>query len=130
MASENHETVADVLAEFRREHIEIMDTRLYAPADYIADYINTLIDRISAAVQRERAAVQRERARDYDLIFRMMWFNAQEFREDWSFGAYAKTIRDCCTRIGIKYSPDGRSIAEAIDRMPMSKVIETEVCGE
>ena len=119
MASENHKTVADVLAECRREYREILDTRLYAPADYI----KTLIDRISAAVTRERE-------RDRNLLFRLLWFNAQEFREDWSFGAYAKTIRDCCARIGVKYSPDGRSIAEAIDRMPMAKAIETEVCGE
>ena len=53
MASENHETVADVLAECRREYREILDTRLYAPADYI----KTLIDRVSAAVEREREAV-------------------------------------------------------------------------
>ena len=117
MASENHETVADVLAEFRREHIEIMDTRLYVPADYI----KTLIDRISAAVTRERES-------DRNLLFRMLWFNAGEYREDWCFKAYQRTIRETCECVGVKYSADGKEIAGALDKTELGKKLSEEVC--
>lgn len=117
MASENHKAVADVLAECRREHIEIMDTRLYAPADYI----KTLIDRISAAVTRERDS-------DRNLLFRMLWFNVGEYREDWCFAAYKQAIMDACARLGIEYHESGRDICEEMDETELGKKLREEVC--
>lgn len=117
MASENHETVADVLAECRLEYREILDTRPYAPADYI----KTLIDRISAAVTRERE-------RDRNLLLRLLWFNAQEYREGWSFPAYKQTIMDACARLGIEYHESGRDICEEMDETELGKKLSEEVC--
>ena len=115
--SENHKTVADVLAECRREYREILDTRPYAPADYI----KTLIDRISAAVTRERES-------DRNLLFRLLWFNAQEYREDWCFAAYKQAIMDACARLGIEYHESGRDICEDMDETELGKKLSEEVC--
>ena len=119
MASVYQETVADVLAEYRREYREILDKRLYAPADYI----KTMIDRISAAVTRERE-------RDRNLLFRMLWFNAGEYREDWCFAAYKQAIMDACARLGIEYHASGRDICEEMDATKLGKKLKEEVCDE
>lgn len=122
MASENvqekRETLADIMAEYRADADAMDRGGLYKTT---TEYVRRMICRISAAVERERA-------RDYELIFRMMWFNAQEFREDWPFGAYARTIRECCARIGVKYSADGKEIAGALDETELGKKLSEEVC--
>lgn len=122
MASENvhekRETLANIMAEYRADADAMDRGGLYKTT---TEYVRRLICRISAAVTRERE-------RDRNLLFRMLWFNAGEYREDWCFAAYKQTIMDACARLGIEYHESGRDICEEMDETQLGKKLSEEVC--
>ena len=116
----SRETVADIVAEYRSDADAMDCGQLYQPT---TEYLRRLLDRIEAAWKREREGDKR-------LLFRLLWFDVDDYQSDWACNAYRQTIMDCCERLGIPYHQSGREIADEMDKKMLGKEVAKEVYDE
>lgn len=119
MASEN-ETSVDILAEMRIFKCRNLST---GELKICAAIANFFADRIEAAWKRERE-------RDERLLFRLLWFDVDDYQSDWACNAYRQTIKDCCARLGIPYHESGREIDDEMEKSKLGVEMAREVCDE
>jgi hypothetical protein len=121
MASENEnekrETVAGIVAEMRRR-----EKSHYYPK-VARNIMHQYADRIEAAWKRERE-------RDERLLFRLLWFDIEDYQSDWACKAYRQTVKDCCARLGIPYHESGKEIADEMDKSKLGVEVAREVYDE
>jgi hypothetical protein len=111
--NEKRETVADILAEIRAYGAQPPPRLLWLD----------IADRIEAAWKRERE-------RDERLLFRLLWFDIEDYQSDWACKAYRQTIKDCCARLGIPYHESGKEIADEMDKSKLGVEVAREVYDE
>lgn len=114
----SEETIVDIVAEMR-ECIEAADPSVWNDAR-IAGLVNTTKAQQLAYLDRIEAAAKRERENDTKLLFRLLWFDVDEYCSDWAVPAYRQTVEDCCRRVGIPYCDSGREIARAMEEHPLA----------
>jgi hypothetical protein len=119
MAKER-ETLADIVTEYRNDADAIDSGELYQPT---TEYVRRLLDRIEEALKRERE-------RDERLLFRLLWFDIEDYQSDWACKAYRQTIKDCCARLGIPYHESGKEIADEMDKSKLGVEVAREVYDE
>ena len=107
------ETVADIVAEIRAYGAQPPPRLMWLD---IAD--------------RLEAGWKRERERDERLLFRLLWFDVEDYQSDWACNAYRRTIKDCCARLGVQYHNSGKEIAEEMDKTKQGIETAREVYDE
>lgn len=112
MAKER-ETVADILAEIRAYGAQPPPRLMWLE----------IADRIEEAWKWERE-------RDERLLFRLLWFDIEDYQSDWACNAYRQTIKDCCARLGVPYHESGKEIADEMDKSKLGVELAREVYDE
>ena len=116
MANDTIEMTADIVAEMKHG----FDRSWH---DIDREWAHGLADRIEAAAKRERESDER-------LLFRLMWYDVDDYVSDWACEPYRQTVKDCCARLGITYHHSGREIAEEMDKCKVGVEIAKEVSDE
>ena len=120
-----NESIESILAEMRREVGDGEDT-------YCGKRIIRRMDdvRVRQYCDRVEAAWKRELERDERLLFRLLWFDIEDYQSDWACNAYRRTIKDCCAKLGIPYHESGKEIADEMDKSKLGVEVEREVYDE
>lgn len=114
------ESLNEVIAEYRNDADAIDRGELYQPT---TEYVCRLLDRIEAAWKRDEE-------RDERLLFRLLWFDVEDYQSDWACKAYRQTIKDCCARLGMPYHNSGKEITDEMDKSKLGVEVAREVYDE
>ena len=116
-STDENETLADIVAEYRNDADAMDSGELYQPT---TEYLRRLLDRLEAAWKLERE-------RDERLLFRLLWFDVDDYQSEWACNAYRQTVKDCCARLGIPYHGSGKEISEEMDKTKRGIEVAVEV---
>ena len=106
----SEETIADILAEM----FDFSDKRIEEGRDHAmtSECVGLIVHQLA---KRFEAAWKREREADTRLLFRLLWFDVDDYQSDWATPVYQQVVKDCCQRLGIPYHDSGREIAKAME---------------
>ena len=122
--AQERETVADIVADIRERAYNATRHGERTTENYaVSELLKSIADRIEAAWKRERE-------RDGRLLFRLLWFDVEDYQSDWACNAYRRTIKDCCARLGVQYHNSGKEIAEEMDKTKQGIETAREVYDE
>ena len=112
-----NESIESIVAEMRRRE----------KSHYYPKVARNIMHQYAGRIE---AARKRERERDERLLFRLLWFDIEDYQSDWACNAYRQTIKDCCARLCIPYHGSGKEIAEEMDGSKLGVEVAKEVYDE